>query len=332
MKMSFTKKPMKPISTKPRAVLEQILLNSVEAAAGTHAAGGNHPPTQQQQQRRRSQSGGAVRAAARPLHALEGRHAGPRGTPSLTPTLPGPQHSQATPRVQQTAISHHHHVPWHTRTLAVRLCAALHQPQAVLAKLLERLHHALCCASDLHGAVLWPSRRQLLEQKLQLRASLSCGRCWGVPCACVWAQGGLIVLWAAAGSALMVQQREAVTPRGGIRNGHSCAGQLGCHQLNCRGYRRRQGIRGHTLMMLSHRRAFQRCSRHDQNTACASVRVCADAPATHTICLHRVVRFRVGTAPETAASHPTAGRRPTDRQACTRPSSSVPPLSRRPRA
>jgi hypothetical protein len=39
MNTSFTKKPMKPISTKPMAVLEQILLNSVVGGGGASAAG-----------------------------------------------------------------------------------------------------------------------------------------------------------------------------------------------------------------------------------------------------------------------------------------------------
>jgi hypothetical protein len=42
MNINFTKKPMKPITTKPRAVLEQIRLNS---AAGERQQEANHQPS-----------------------------------------------------------------------------------------------------------------------------------------------------------------------------------------------------------------------------------------------------------------------------------------------
>lgn len=139
MNINFTKKPMKPITTKPMAVLEQILLNSAQGTTHKTATSFSKPSKQQfhlpgpeqlltawSMSKRRGQY---VR------NCIKHGRSSYEGEEGCDPS--------STFQVLDGKL-----------TLAVRLRAALHQPNAVLAELLQGLHHCLAHVAHLHCAWL----------------------------------------------------------------------------------------------------------------------------------------------------------------------------------
>ena len=168
-KMSFTKKPTKPMMTKPKPVRSATLWNS-ETGARARKEGGTatHAPTMLSARR---DAGRPCRPAAHYDCTGTAARGGPGGGSrrQLRETaaqeaaqqednacLPQAQHPASS-----AALSY-----WQERlTFPVRLGAALHQPDAVLCELLQRLKAHV--VKHVHGAV-----RYLLTATSTARAAL----------------------------------------------------------------------------------------------------------------------------------------------------------------